>query len=84
MASLNRTAQSFVLVYDDVRDPPKEETLAVRARLKPFEIEEIVPGTFRVVGEASSIVQSANALGNWKLAPERTFKIKPPYRSKVR
>lgn len=84
MGSQQKHPESFVLVYEDDGDPTPEETSATLEFLKPFEAEEVVPGTIRVTGEPTSIAAKAGDLEHWQLSKEKQFELNPPHKSKYK
>ena len=84
MKAQRKSPESHVLVYADDRDPSREETAQLLARLKPLAAEEVLPGTIRVVGSRRDIEKCVTTLNQWRLATEKLFRLNPPHKSLVR
>jgi hypothetical protein len=74
----------FVLTYESLDDPARDEVAEVLHGLEPLQAEEVLPGTIRVQGDRESVERAASALPHWTLAPEGRLSNAPPRKSLIK
>ena len=75
-----KQGKSFILTYDDIKDPTSDEMTEVVNMLRRFEAHEVLPGTLRLTGVPAAVFDAVRPLDKWHLSTEQVIRLRPPHK----